>query len=54
MAAQFRPLTLSNSCQKIVVKAFGASMERVVMRLAHPAQRGFVRGCRILANVLES
>lgn len=43
-ASQFRPLTLSNSRQKLITKAFGVSLEHIAMQVTHPAQRGFVRG----------
>lgn len=52
--SQFRPLTLSNSCQKLVAKAFGASLERIAATLVHPAQRGFLHGRKMMANVLET
>lgn len=53
-APQFRPLTLSSSCQKLVTKAFGVTLERIAMDITHLAQRGFVRGRKMLANVLDT
>lgn len=52
MAPLSRPLTFSNSCQKIVATYFWASLELIAMVLAHPARRGFVWGRRMLVNVL--
>lgn len=53
-AAQFRPLTLSNSCQKFIAKAFGVTLKRIAAAVTHPAQRGFVRDRKMLANVLDT
>lgn len=53
-AWQFRPLTLSNSCQKLIAKAFGAALENIAMQVVHPAQSGSVRGRKMLLNVLEA
>lgn len=54
VAAHFHPLTLSNSCQKLVTKAFGDSLERVATAITHLAQRGFVCGRRMFTNILET
>lgn len=53
-AAQLRPLTLSNRRQILVTTAFGESLQRIVVALTHPAQRGSVRGRKVLAKVLET
>lgn len=53
-ASQFRPLTLSNSCQTLESKVLGASLKSVAATLAHSGQRRVIRGRRMLANVLET
>lgn len=47
-----RPLTLSNSCQKIVAKALAAPLEEVAKTAVHEAQRGFVRSRQMAATLV--
>lgn len=50
---QYRPLTLANSCQKLIAKVFNGMLETVTVGCVSPLQRGFVRGRSIVDNVLE-
>lgn len=50
--ANLRPLALSNSCQKIVMKALAAPLESMARSLVHEAQRGFVRGRQMSSNLV--
>lgn len=36
-ASQLHPLSLSNSCQKLITKALGAALEGIAMQVMHPA-----------------
>lgn len=53
-ASQSRPMTLSNSCQKLIAKAFGVALETIAMHITHLAQRGLVRGRKMFSNVLKA
>lgn len=53
-ASQLRPWTLGNSCRKLITRAFGAALKNIAMQVANLAQRGFVRGHKMLANVIEA
>lgn len=48
----FRPISLSNTSQKLIAKALNMTLEVISQDVAHPAQRGFIRGRQMGDNIL--
>ena len=48
-----RPLSLSNSDGKILANALKNAMEDAIGRWAFEAQRGFIRGRKMLQNIMD-
>lgn len=51
--AWFRPMTLSNTSQKIVPRAVCQALERHAVDIVHPMQRGFVPGRSLVDCILD-
>lgn len=43
----FKPIALSNTCQKLLTKALNSTLEEVARQVVYSSQRGFVRGRRM-------
>ncbi len=48
-----RPISLSNTCIKVISKAVSTRLQKVMVHLVGPYQRGFIKGRRIDQNTLE-
>lgn len=48
----FRPIALSNTCQKLIAKALNSTLEVIAHNVVHRSQRGFVGGRRMGDNIL--
>lgn len=53
-ASRMRPVTLSDTSCKLLVKAVNATLARVTRAVVHPAQRGFTTGRGLLTNAFEA
>lgn len=49
-----RPISLSDTFQKVISKAVTATLEHVSAQVVHSSQTGFIRGRRMGDNVLRS
>ncbi|XP_031123873.1 uncharacterized protein LOC116026662 [Ipomoea triloba] len=50
--AQFRPISLSNYCNKIITKIMVTMLSNVLIRVVSPYQAGFVKDMNIIDNIL--
>lgn len=52
--SNFRPMSLSSTCQKLITKAVNATLETIAQQVVRPSQHGFVHGRRMGHNILLS
>lgn len=51
--AGYRPISLSNTSQKLIARAISQALEDYAAELVHPMQRGFVPGRSLVDSVLD-